>query len=55
MPGCRVEAITPDGPDLLHIDAGGTRPGGRCPDCRRASRVVHSQRMAEGCEDVMAL
>ena len=25
MPGCRVEAITPDGPDLLHVDARGTR------------------------------
>ena len=43
MPGCRVEAITPDGPDLLHIDARGTRPGGHCPDCGRASRAVHSR------------
>ena len=31
MPGCRVEAITLDGPDLLHVDARGTRPGGCCP------------------------
>ena len=43
MPGCRVEAITPDGPNLLHIAAHGTRPGGRCPDCGRASRAVHSR------------
>lgn len=43
MPGCRVEAITPDGPDLLHVDARGTRPSGRCPACGRASRAVHSR------------
>ena len=43
MPGCRVEAITPGGPDLLHVDARGTRPGGRCPDCGRASQAVHSR------------
>ncbi len=43
MPGCRVEAITPDGPDLFHVAAHGTRPGGRCPDCGRASRAVHSR------------
>jgi hypothetical protein len=41
--GCRVEAITPDGPDLLHVDARATRLGGRCPDCKRASRAVHSR------------
>jgi hypothetical protein len=43
MPGCRVEAITLDGPNLLHIAAHGTQPGGRCPDCGRASRAVHSR------------
>ena len=43
MPGCRVEAITPDGPNLLHIAIHGIRPGGRCPDCGRASRAVHSR------------
>ncbi len=43
MPDCRIEAITPDGPTLLHIAAHGTRPGGRCPDCGRASRAVHSR------------
>jgi transposase len=43
MPGCGVERITPDGPGLLHIAAHGTRPGGRCPDCGRASRAVHSR------------
>jgi hypothetical protein len=42
MPGCRVGAIMPGGPDLLHVDARGARPGGRCPDCGRASRAVHS-------------
>lgn len=43
MPGCRVEAITSDDPNLLHIVARGIRPGGRCPDCGRASRAVHSR------------
>ena len=43
MPGCRVEAITSDGPDLLHIAAHGACPGGRCPECGRASRAVHSR------------
>ena len=43
MPGCRVDAITSDGPNLLHITARGTRSGGRCPDCGRASRAVHSR------------
>jgi transposase len=43
LPGCRVEAITSDSPDLLHVDARGSRPGGRCPDCGRASRAVHSR------------
>ena len=42
MPGCRVEKIVCSGPDLVHIAAHGTRPGGRCPDCGRASRAVHS-------------
>jgi hypothetical protein len=42
MPGCRVEQIACSGPDLVHITAHGTRPGGRCPDCGRASRAVHS-------------
>jgi transposase len=43
MPGCSVERITPDGPGFLRIAAHGTRPGGRCPDCGRASRAVHSR------------
>ncbi len=43
MPGCRVEAITVDGPDLLHVDICGTRSGGCCPACGRASRAVHSR------------
>ena len=43
MPGCSIERITRDGPDFLHIAAYGTRPGGRCPDCGRASRAVHSR------------
>ena len=43
MPGCRVERITREAPDLFHIAARGTRPGGRCPDCGRASRAVHSR------------
>ena len=43
MPGCRVETITPDGPDLLHVDARGTGLGGRCPACGCASRAVHSR------------
>ena len=43
MPDCRVDQITPEVSDRLHIAAHGTRPGGRCPDCRRASRAVHSR------------
>ena len=43
MPGCRVEAITLGGPNLLHTAARGIRSGGRCPDCERASRAVHSR------------
>ena len=43
MPGCRVEAITLDGPDLLRVDAYGFRPGGRCPACGHASRAVHGR------------
>jgi len=43
MPGCRVDAITLDGPDRLHVAAHGTRPAGRCPDCSRMSRAVHSR------------
>ena len=43
MPGCRVEAITPGDPNLFHVAAHGTRPGGRCPNCGRASRAVHSR------------
>ena len=43
MPGCRVDAITLDGPDVLHVAAHGTRPAGRCPDCSRTSRAVHSR------------
>jgi len=42
MPGCRVGQVVRSGPDLVHIAAHGTRPGGRCPDCGRASRAVHS-------------
>src|SRR3954451_24463174 len=43
MPGCRVEQITREDPGLLSITAQGMRPGGRCPDCGRASRAVHSR------------
>ena len=43
MPGCRVEAITLDGSDLLRVDARGTPSGGRCPDCGCPSRAVHSR------------
>jgi transposase len=43
MPGCSVERITRDDPGFLRIAARGTRPGGRCPDCGRASRAVHSR------------
>jgi transposase len=43
MPGCSVARITRDGLGFLCITAHGTRPGGRCPDCGRASRAVHSR------------
>ena len=42
VPGCRIERITRDSPELLHIAAHGTKPNGRCPGCGRASRAVHS-------------
>jgi len=42
MPGCRIGQIMRASPELLHVTAHGTRPGGRCPDCGRASRAVHS-------------
>ena len=43
MPGCRVEQITPETPDLLSIAAQGTKPGNRCPGCGQASRAAHSR------------
>jgi transposase len=43
MPGCRIERFTRDSPEVLHIAAHGTKPNGRCPDCGRASRAVHSR------------
>src|SRR5215218_11219450 len=43
MPGCRVEQITREDPGILSVAAHGTRPGGRCPECGRASRAVHSR------------
>ncbi len=43
MPGYRVDAITLDGPDVLHVAAQGTQPGGRCAGCSRTSRAVHSR------------
>lgn len=43
MPGCRIERITRDSPELVHVAAHGTKPDGRCPDCGRASRAVHSR------------
>src|SRR5688500_9407749 len=43
MPGCRVEQITREDPGILSVAAHGTRPGGRCPDCGRTSRAVHSR------------
>jgi transposase len=42
VPGCRIERITRDSPELLHVAAHGTKPNGHCPDCGRASRAVHS-------------
>jgi len=43
MPGCRIDAMASPDPDQLHVDVRGTRPGGRCPACGRASRAVHSR------------
>jgi transposase len=43
MPGCRVERVIQASPDLLHVSVRGTRRGGRCPDCGRTSRAVHSR------------
>ena len=43
MPGCRIDAMASPDPDHLHVDACGTRRGGRCPECGRISRAVHSR------------
>ena len=43
MPGCRVDQVTLEVQDSLHIAAHGLRPSGRCPDCGRASQAVHSR------------
>lgn len=43
MPGCRVDAMASPNPDHLHVGARSTRPGGRCPECGRLSRAVHSR------------
>ncbi|MBV9750602.1 MAG: ISL3 family transposase [Acetobacteraceae bacterium] len=43
MPGCRIERITRDSAELVHVAAHGTELSGRCPDCGRASRAVHSR------------
>ena len=43
MPGCRVDQVTLEVQDSLYVAAHGTRPSGRCPDCGRTSRAVHSR------------
>ena len=43
VPGCYVDQVTSEAANRLHVAAHGTRPGGRCPDCGRASRAVHSR------------
>lgn len=43
MLGCRVDAIASTGPDCLQVDVRGACPDGRCPECGRASRAVHSR------------
>ncbi len=43
IPGCRIEQVTPDTPAHLQIAAHGFDRGGRCPDCGKTSRAVHSR------------
>jgi transposase len=43
VPGCRIEQITPDGPNHLCIAARSFQRARRCPDCGRVSRAVHSR------------
>ncbi len=43
MPGGRVDAMASPDPDHLHVGARSTRPSGRCPECGRTSRAVHSR------------
>ena len=43
MPGCRIEAVTRDVPEHLHIAARGTATTAGCPDCGYPSRAVHSR------------
>jgi transposase len=43
MPGCRVESVINNRPSGILIHARGMARIGRCPDCRRPSRSVHSR------------
>jgi len=43
IPGCRVEQVTSDTLAHLQIAARGLGRGGRCPDCGKRSRAVHSR------------
>jgi transposase len=43
VPDCRIEQVTPHAPAHLHITARGLQRAGRCPDCGRTSRKVHSR------------
>src|SRR3954471_10287729 len=43
MPGCHVENVDRDGAGGLAISARGAARTGRCPDCHRPSRSVHSR------------
>ncbi len=43
IPGCRVEQVTSDTPAHLQIAVHGLDRSGRCPDCGKTSRAVHSR------------
>lgn len=43
IPECRIKRVVEQDPDRIVIQARRRGTSGRCPDCDRASRSVHSR------------